>query len=72
MALIQECNSAVTTLRCPTCEKRFNVEQTTAMPFCSDRCRNVDLGRWFNEEVSLPHTSDPDDEESEAWLDEPQ
>lgn len=22
-------------------------------PFCSDRCKLIDLGRWFNEEYSL-------------------
>jgi endogenous inhibitor of DNA gyrase (YacG/DUF329 family) len=24
------------------------------MPFCSDRCRSIDLGRWLNEEISVP------------------
>lgn len=24
------------------------------MPFCSDRCRLIDLGRWLHEEYSMP------------------
>ena len=32
-------------LRCPTCSElvRFNDED---FPFCSDRCRKIDLGKW--------------------------
>jgi len=33
------------------------------MPFCSERCRLLDLGRWLNEEQGLPVYPDPDDEE---------
>ena len=24
------------------------------MPFCSDRCRSIDLNRWLKEEISVP------------------
>jgi endogenous inhibitor of DNA gyrase (YacG/DUF329 family) len=27
-----------------------------AFPFCSDRCRRIDLGRWFGEEYRVPST----------------
>jgi uncharacterized protein len=33
-----------------------------AAPFCSERCRLVDLGRWFREEQRLPMAPDDDDE----------
>ncbi len=23
------------------------------MPFCSDRCRNIDLGRWLDEGIGI-------------------
>ena len=39
---------------CPICERTFDTEQSTAMPFCSDRCRQIDLGRWLNEKYSVP------------------
>jgi len=41
-------------VKCPVCERRFDVEHTTAMPFCSDRCRQIDLGRWLDEDYGLP------------------
>ena len=32
-------------LRCPICKKA--VKSTDAeFPFCSDRCRTIDLGKW--------------------------
>jgi uncharacterized protein len=36
---------------CPICRKPRNAEFT---PFCSSRCRDVDLGRWFGEGYALP------------------
>jgi hypothetical protein len=39
--------------RCPTCRGRLP-EETTHRPFCSERCKLVDLGRWFNEEYVVP------------------
>ena len=32
------------------------------MPFCGERCRTIDLGRWLDEEYSLPHVPDPDED----------
>lgn len=52
---------------CPTCGQQFESETATAMPFCSHRCRLVDLGRWLNEEHRLPvESEDEDDEEAEG------
>ena len=48
---------------CPTCGVIFAPGSSEAMPFCSPRCRSIDLGRWLNEEISLP--VEPGDEE--AW-----
>ncbi|MEW4456173.1 DNA gyrase inhibitor YacG [Bremerella sp. JC817] len=42
------------TLRCPTCGHGFDSQFTPAMPFCSERCRQIDLGQWLDEEHSLP------------------
>jgi endogenous inhibitor of DNA gyrase (YacG/DUF329 family) len=32
-------------LRCPTCKKRVKQSEPD-FPFCSERCRLIDLGRW--------------------------
>jgi endogenous inhibitor of DNA gyrase (YacG/DUF329 family) len=44
-------------MRCPTCDKQFERPQSTALPFCSDRCRQIDLGRWLSEEQRVPAQS---------------
>jgi len=37
------------------------------MPFCSERCRQIDLGRWLDEQYGFPVAPDPDaDEEPES------
>jgi hypothetical protein len=41
-------------LTCPICERTFDSQETPAMPFCSERCRLIDLKRWLNEEYRLP------------------
>ena len=37
--------------RCPICRKPRSAPYT---PFCSDRCRDKDLARWFNEAYAVP------------------
>ena len=32
------------------------------MPFCSGRCRQIDLGRWLREVYSVPVERDPDED----------
>jgi len=54
-------------MRCPTCGTEFDEAETTAMPFCSGRCRDIDLGRWLDERQGLPTSPDPDElEEPDA------
>jgi endogenous inhibitor of DNA gyrase (YacG/DUF329 family) len=50
-------------LRCPTCEREFSPAESTALPFCSERCRLIDLGRWLDEGFSLPVVPDPEADE---------
>lgn len=47
--------------RCPTCDKTFQEKDSKAMPFCCERCRTIDLGRWLDEKQRLP--IDPGEEE---------
>lgn len=50
---------------CPTCGKPAKERFT---PFCSDRCRNVDLHRWFTGSYAAPaeEADDWDGEEGEV------
>jgi endogenous inhibitor of DNA gyrase (YacG/DUF329 family) len=50
------------TFACPTCNKP--VEWSAASkwrPFCSERCRLIDLGAWISEQRSIPGDDAADD-----------
>ena len=54
-------------LLCPSC--KAVVPSTEALrpsgfPFCSERCKQLDLGKWFAEDYHVPSPLDPADEES--------
>lgn len=53
---------------CPTCEKEFAPPASEALPFCSERCRLIDLGRWLDEEQGLPSVPDPEADETPESL----
>ena len=36
-----------------------------SLPFCSERCRLIDLGRWLNEEHALTCEAEEDEAEAE-------
>jgi endogenous inhibitor of DNA gyrase (YacG/DUF329 family) len=48
------------TVRCPTCGKAVEWKPESAWrPFCSARCRQIDLGAWASEAYRVP-TAPPD------------
>ena len=53
--------------RCPTCGRPRVHEYR---PFCSARCRDVDLGRWFAGVYAVPAVED-DEDTAAAGGDEP-
>lgn len=54
-------------MKCPMCSKPTLDE---ARPFCSKRCADLDLARWFNGSYAVAST-DPDDFDAlEQALDE--
>ncbi|MFK7885617.1 MAG: DNA gyrase inhibitor YacG [Gammaproteobacteria bacterium] len=43
-------STSTPTVRCPNCrEKLAWSKENEFRPFCSKRCRLIDLGEWFNE-----------------------
>ena len=43
------------TLRCPICGKPAAPRpQNRSAPFCSDRCRLLDLGKWLGGDYVIP------------------
>lgn len=50
-----------TIVNCPICDKAVEwVAESRYRPFCSERCKQIDLGAWANEEYRVPAASDPD------------
>jgi endogenous inhibitor of DNA gyrase (YacG/DUF329 family) len=42
-------------VKCPTCGKQVEwSEQSEWKPFCSERCKLIDLGAWADESHSIP------------------
>lgn len=39
--------------RCPTCRKPVTWEGNPHRPFCSERCRTLDLGNWAAERYRI-------------------
>lgn len=47
-------------VRCPTCKKTGAWFKDQYGPFCSKRCKLVDLGKWFGEENKISEPLKPD------------
>ncbi len=45
-------NAAPKTVACPTCKTRV-AEGVETFPFCTLRCKTIDLGRWFDESFKI-------------------
>lgn len=51
-------------VKCPTCEQASEwSEQNPSRPFCSERCKLIDLGAWASEDYKIPVSEQPDFEE---------
>ena len=40
-------------MKCPICGKPTTWQDNPDRPFCSERCRVIDLARWASEEYSV-------------------
>jgi uncharacterized protein len=40
-------------VKCPTCRKETAWEKNPHRPFCSERCRLIDLGQWMEERYRI-------------------
>jgi endogenous inhibitor of DNA gyrase (YacG/DUF329 family) len=64
---------------CPTCARAFEVDsldELPSFPFCSDRCKLIDLGRWLDSRYVVPSSelepeaeSDPEEEATDDEAD---
>ncbi|NCF77536.1 MAG: DNA gyrase inhibitor YacG [Proteobacteria bacterium] len=55
---------------CPTCNQGVKWTATnTNRPFCSERCKLIDLGSWAAEDHRIPTATAPDFEDSDPERD---
>jgi endogenous inhibitor of DNA gyrase (YacG/DUF329 family) len=41
-------------MKCPICDEPTKWKDNPDRPFCSERCRTIDLGNWASEEYIVP------------------
>ena len=60
-------NEPIRLFRCPTCKKsvRYTADNHHR-PFCSERCRLIDLGEWANEQRRIPTDETPSEADEPA------
>ncbi|MGB5180550.1 MAG: DNA gyrase inhibitor YacG [Gammaproteobacteria bacterium] len=48
------------TVKCPTCGTEVEwIDAQPWRPFCSERCKLIDLGSWFDESNRIPDEGVP-------------
>jgi len=59
---------AVRTIKCPTCRKTGDWLAGDYGPFCSQRCKLIDLGKWLGGEHAISEPLRPEHLEHYAEL----
>jgi endogenous inhibitor of DNA gyrase (YacG/DUF329 family) len=52
-------------VKCPYCRKNTSIEENPFRPFCSERCRLLDLGNWISGAYHISSEEDPEENGSE-------
>lgn len=45
---------------CPECKKKLPKDTMSFRPFCSERCKMLDLLKWMNGDYAIPAEDDGD------------
>lgn len=59
------------TVKCSICGQNFDSTTSQSLPFCSPRCRQIDLGRWLDEKQTLPVLRIPEEDDEANQGDTP-
>ena len=58
-----------TTVDCPTCGTKVEwIAANKFRPFCSERCKQIDLGAWAEEKYAIPAVNPPDETDDDSKL----
>ena len=58
-------------MKCPNCGKEIEDSKQPYRPFCSERCKLIDLGKWISGEYRVP-SLDKDDKREENSMKNPE
>jgi endogenous inhibitor of DNA gyrase (YacG/DUF329 family) len=50
---------------CPICKNKTTWEENPWRPFCSERCKLADLGKWVLEEYKIEGRQEENEDEGE-------
>ena len=53
-------------MKCPTCRKETSYRGNPFRPFCGERCKLIDLGKWASEEYRFSTAERPPEEIAKA------
>ncbi len=53
---------ALLRVNCPTCQRELEWHSARFRPFCSERCRLIDLGAWLTEQHAIAGDATPGEE----------
>jgi uncharacterized protein len=51
-------------MRCPICKQSVTWEGNPFRPFCSERCKLIDLDNWLEERYRVPSRGEPGEEDA--------
>lgn len=57
--------SAIQSVKCPQCRKEAPLAENPYRPFCSKRCKMIDLGVWATEGYRIPGEKAPEAEDED-------
>lgn len=55
-------------VKCPQCNREFAYYESESRPFCTEKCKLIDLGHWFKESYVVPEKGIIQDTEEEENL----
>lgn len=56
---------------CPICKAKVEFIGNKWRPFCSERCKLIDLGEWASEKYGIPGEEQKEEEEKKEEKEEP-
>ncbi len=66
----ESADAGVLYVKCPRCGRQVEYSARNPLrPFCSERCKMIDLGAWANEDMVIKGKNVDEDEDSEALED---